>query len=229
MKNTISNIKPLDNQIIEGDNGLFDRTFWFYTIVGRKGQGKTNLITSLLNVPEKDGGLKKKYDSIYLVSPTQDPKFSELIEELGDKYYSEFNDSIQGEIIDRLKEEKESWKKKRKLKQLIIFDDVLAQLPHSLSKKNNFVKFIFNHRHLNTDVVLLAQRYNDIPISVRSQIDIISMFSTHIKTEKKLFLDEFGVEPEIYDEATEKAHSFLTINMMKSGKPILYKNFDKIE
>lgn len=227
--NALSQIQALDNQLEVGD-GVFDRKGWLYVIVGPKGSGKSNLLSNLMQTPAKEGGLQKRYDRIYFVTPTRDAKLQDLIEDCEENgtYHDEFNDAVMEDIVDDIKAFKATWRKKRKPQFLVLMDDILASLPSSRQKKGPFVKFLFNHRHLSCDVVILAQRYKDLPVSLRSQVDIISTFGMHNTTEKKNFIEDFGVPEAIFHEVTGKPHNFLTVSMMRTGKPRLYDRYDEI-
>ena len=229
VKNKLSEIQALDDQLSLTD-GVFGRKGFLYVIVGPKGSGKSNLLSNLMSTPAKEGGFQKRYDRIYFVTPTRDAKLEDLIEDCEQMgtYHDEFNDGVMEEIVDDIKRFKGSWKKKRKPEMLVLMDDILASLPSSRQKKGPFVKFLFNHRHLNCDVVILAQRYKDLPVSLRSQVDIISTFGMHNQTEKKNFTDDFGVDEKIFQEVTGKPHNFLTVSMMRTGKPRLYERYDEI-
>jgi hypothetical protein len=229
IKNKLSEIEALDNQLDISD-GVFGRRGFLYVLLGPKGSGKTNLLQNLMQTPAKEGGFQKRYDRIYFVTPTRDAKLEELIEDCEERgtYHDEFNNKVMEEIVDDIKAFKAAWKKKRKPQMLVLMDDILASLPSSHQKKGPFPKFIYNHRHLSTDVVILSQRYKDLPSSLRSQIDIISTFGMHNVTERKNFTDDFGVDEAIFDEVTSKPHNFLTVSMMKTGKPKLYERYDEI-
>jgi adenosyl cobinamide kinase/adenosyl cobinamide phosphate guanylyltransferase len=74
---------------------VFAKDHFLYLVVGRKRSGKSTLALNLLDTPEKLGGFKKKFDKIWLVSPTaqNDPKMKDLVEELelDGQFYNEFN------------------------------------------------------------------------------------------------------------------------------------------
>lgn len=230
VKNKLSDsMVALDNQLEIGE-GVFSRRGYLYLILGQKGSGKSSVLANLMQTPAKEGGFLKRYDKIYMVTPTRDQKLESLISDLEEMgtFYDEFSDANIEEIVDDIKRFKASWKKKRKPEILLLLDDVLASLPSSRQKKGPFIRLIFNHRHLSTDIILLAQRYRDVPVSLRSQIDIISTFGLNNQTERKGFLEEFSVPEQIFKEVTDRPHNFLTVSMMRTGKPRLYDRFDEI-
>lgn len=232
-ENTLtSKIKALDNQLEIDENNIFGRKNFIYLVVGKKGSGKTSLVLNLFNTPEEDGGFKKRFDKIFLVSPTakNDYKMDEIVEELQNTggYYDEINNEIVEEILDNIDTIKSNWKKKSKPEFCIIFDDCIHQLPSNRKRGQAFNKLMTTNRHFKTTVLILSQRLNELNPLVRSQADVISYFRADNKKEDEIFIDTYGVNQEILDFCFNQPHSFITVSYLH-GKPKVYCRFDQLE
>ena len=122
-KNALSDhLKALDHQVDIGKGKPFPNSHFLYIIVGGVGSGKTTLGLSLLKIKAEDGGFRKKYNQIYVVSPTAkyDPKWEKLIEEVDadGNYYTECTDETIGEIIDKLEMYNEDFAEEQKEKRM---------------------------------------------------------------------------------------------------------------
>jgi hypothetical protein len=229
-KNKLSEeIKALDNQH-EKEDGVFHKKYpMLYIIVGKRGSGKSSLLLNLLM--NKEAGLNKSYDKIYLISPSasRDSKFDELVEELSDdgSFYDDFNNEIMKEVVEKIDNFNDNWKKKRKPLSLVIFDDCVSLLPTNKKKGQEFNKFVLNNRHKKCAIIILTQRLNEISSLVRSQADIISYYPSHNKKEDDIFTSTYGVEPEILKFCQDDDRCFITVSFLNS-KPKIYKKFDEL-
>lgn len=224
--------KPKDNQSNYKENQVFAKDHWLYLVVGRKRSGKTTLALNLLDTPESKGGLKKKFDAIWMISPTAeaDPKMEELVKELkdDDHFWPEFNNEVQLTLMEKIKQFNNKWTKKRKPHHLVIYDDVMAFLPHNKKKGQAFNSFMTNQRHFKSSAMILAQRLNELNPLIRSQADIVSYFRQDNPKEDKIFSETFGVPPELIYACTNEPHSFITANFLHTP-PKFYKQFDEIK
>lgn len=228
-------IKAKDDQSNYKENQVFAKDHFLYLIVGRKRSGKTTLALNLLETPETVGGLKKKFNKIYLISPTakNDDKLKPLVDELSEtnQYYDTFDNEIQKDIMNQIKEYNDQWKsEKRKGKphHLVIYDDCLAFLPHNKKKGQFFNSFMTNQRHFKCSCMILSQRLNELNPLIRSQCDIISYFRQDNPKEDKIFVETYGINPEQLKECVTEPHSFITANFLHDT-PKIYKRFDEIE
>ena len=219
-------IKKLDNQIEPKDVPIPINSF-VWIISGKKGTGKSTIILNLLNEKYKNGGLKKRFEKIYMVSPTSeiDPKFSKLIKELktNNRYFNEANNKNLIEIFEDIKSDDDSVNK------LLIMDDCACDLPKS-TQNSVLNKMVILSRHYKLSIIITSQKYNKINPLIRSNADVISFFRTDNKKEFKTLIDDVNTDEDkfklMYDFATDK-NNFIHINM--STNPItFYKNFDKI-
>jgi energy-coupling factor transporter ATP-binding protein EcfA2 len=227
LKKSVIQITPRDNQDFKGDQEAIpkDNGYFIYCIVGARGRGKSTILLGLLN-----GYLKGYYNNIYLCSTTcyKDDKFKALVEELKeeDKVYDTFSDSICQEIMDKLENDVENGDKRN----LLILDDCASLIPTSTEKNSSFNKLILGSRHYKVDIILTTQKFNKLNTLVRSNLDIISLFSTVNKKELQCYTDELNVNKEHFEDMLNQLvdkHEFLTISFI-SGKPVFYKNFDRI-
>lgn len=232
-------IKPLDNQLNRDlDDPIPKTKAIIYIISGSKGRGKTSLLLNILKTKQKDGGLKGYFDNIFMFSPTAktDLKTKKLVEELekDDKFYNEFNDANNNEVIEKIKTFNEEFKndeenKGEEPRNLIIYDDCMADLPKSFEKTGGLNKLIIQARHNNTWCIFLVQRYIGVNRVIRSQADLISFFKTDNNRELQALTDDVNYDKDVikylYDFATENPNDFLHINLLSRT---FYKKFDKI-
>jgi hypothetical protein len=225
-------VKPRDNQENYNKDQIFAKNHFLYLVVGRKRSGKSTLALNLIDTPEKLGGFKKKFDKIYLVSPTaeNDPKMMELVEELAPdgQFYNTFDNVVQGELMNKIKQYNDKFKKKKKQPHhLVIYDDVLAFLPSNKKKGQFFNSFMTNQRHFKCSAMILAQRLNELNPLIRSQADVVSYFRQDNPKEDKIFSETFGVPLGVIHEGTKEPHSFVTVNFLHDT-PKVYKQFDEM-
>lgn len=226
-------IKPKDNQENYQQDQVFAKDHFLYLVVGRKRSGKSTLALNLLDTPEKLGGFKKKFDKIWLVSPTaaNDPKMMELVNELepDGQYYDTFSNEVQADLMDKIRTFNQRFKnKKKKPHHLVIYDDVLAFLPSNKKKGQFFNSFMTNQRHFKCSAMILAQRLNELNPLIRSQSDIVSYFRQDNPKEDKIFSETFGVSGDLIHSCTCEPHSFITVNFLHTV-PKFYKRFDEIK
>jgi len=246
-KNALSDhLKALDHQVDIGKGKPFPNSHFLYIIVGGVGSGKTTLGLSLLKIKVEDGGFRKKYKQIYVVSPTAkyDPKWEKLIEEVDadGNYYTECTDETIGEIIDKLEmynedfaeEQKEKKRKKgdavEKPSSLVIIDDCVDAF--SKRQKNKLNKLVLTLRHLKASVWIMTQKLNAVPQLIRAQARCISFFPTLNRREEETLINEINIDDTLFKKLIGFAgdgddHPFLHIKLGE-GKPQFFRKFDKI-
>lgn len=231
-------LKPLDNQLNRSliDGPIPDTRSCVYIMNGSKGRGKTNTLICLLQVKKQDGGLRKYFDNIFMFSPTgrSDNKVKRLITELDrdGKFYEEFNDQTGNEVMDKIKEYNEQKLEENpdaEIRNCIIFDDCMCDLPKSFEKKGGLNRMIIQARHNKTWLIFLVQRYVGVNRVIRSQADLISFWKTDNQRELQALMDDVNIDKDklkmIYEYATDKPNDFLHINLLNRT---FYKNFDRI-
>ncbi len=225
-------VEAKDDQENYKEDQVFAKNHFLYLVIGKKRSGKSTLALHLLDTPEKVGGFKKKFDKIYLISPTaqHDPKMSDLVDELQPEgqFYGDFNDTIQRQLMTQIAQENAKYKgKKKQPHHLVIYDDVMALLPCNRQKHQAFNLFMTNQRHFKCSAMILAQRLSGLNALVRSQADVVSYFRQDNPKEDKIFEETFGVPKSCILKCTKEPHSFLTVDFLHDV-PKIYKKFDQI-
>jgi len=206
-------------------------------IVGSKRSGKSSLILSLLSSPKL---YKGHFHNIYMISPSSsDGKMIPLVKELDSqgKFYKELNEAVIEKILNEIKAEQDAVKmKEKKLKRklppiynLLILDDVMADLPRSF-KKNKITSLFMNARHYNLSTMIVSQVYKGVPAQVRKQTDIIYTFPL-VKKEKEAMCEDWDIPEEVFEAAfeDESDHPFLTLNVVSKSHPCFFRKMTRIE
>jgi hypothetical protein len=223
-------LKAHDKQIIQSEGVLpLGSRIMFY--VSMKGQGKTSLYLSLLT--SKESPYYKYFDNIFMINPSgmHDKKIKELYDEIDARgnFYDILSEKNAVEIIGKLKDLSDGWKKKRPLQNLIIIDDSSGEFP-SGRKKSAITQIFTNSRHLNTSIWLISHKYNIIPPVWRNQCDSMFIFKTNSKLEVESLKRDLNINEDVLEtclaDATKEPHSFCFINMT-NGKVRLFKKFDE--
>ena len=240
-KNKLSDeLKALDNQVDLGKGQPFPKSNFLYLIVGGVGSGKTSLGLGLLKIKKEDGGFRKAFNRIYVVSPTAkyDDKWDKLIQEVDDEgnYYTECTDETIGDIIDKLEEYNEEWKEDeknegKKPSSLVIIDDCVDSF--SKRQKNKLNKLILTLRHLKTSVWIMSQKLNAIPQLIRAQARAISFFPTLNRREEETLINEINIDDGLFKRLIDFSgngddHPFLHVKL-GGGKPVFFRKFDRIK
>lgn len=238
-KNKLSDeLKALDHQVDLGKGKPFPKSNFLYLIIGSVGSGKTSLALRLLKINKEDGGFRKVFNRIYIVSPTAkyDDKFNKLIEEVDNdgNYYTECTDETIGEIIEKLEQYNEEWKEEHKKgdnpSSLVIIDDCISDLTKKQKSKIN--KLILTLRHLKTSVFIMSQKLNAIPQLIRGQARTISFFPTLNRREEECMINEINIDDKLFKRLIDFSgngddHPFLHVKLGE-GKPQFFRKFDKI-
>jgi len=224
---------PFDNQICKEDTPLPLKPC-NYGIFARKGMGKTSLLLNLLL--KKESPWFKHFNLIFFISPTakNDPKVSELIDDIGEQYYETLSPEVLQSIMNKIDEHKDKWKRKKKKgtpSYCIVYDDCIHLIK---SKQNKFINELATqnrHRHI-TNIYLLQKWNTFLPPLIRSNLDLISIFRTDNKKELDSFMEEMNGDETalraLYDYATKEEYSFLHINMYHHPAKY-YKKFTEIK
>lgn len=234
-----SKMTALDHQVDSGKNSPFPKSNFLYLIVGGIGSGKTTTALRLLKIPKDEGGFRKVYNRIYVVSPTAkyDDKWDHLINEVDEdqNYYQECNDTTIGEIIDKIESFNDEWKGEKKNKgktpsSLVIIDDCVDAF--SKKQKSKLDKLVLTLRHLKTTVFLMSQKLNAIPTLIRAQARCITFFPTINRREEQTFYNEINIDEELFERimefcSTGTDHPFLHVKLGE-GRPIFFRKYNRI-
>lgn len=219
-------IHALDKQVIPSDDPIPDAHF-VWAISGMKGSGKSSLLLCVLR-----SHLRKKYDNIYLFSPTAkvDKKWKDVVDELepDNKWYDKLTEDNLFEVLQKIEEYN---KENDDAKNLIIFDDCMAELKSSGSK-SYLNKLITTCRHLKTSVVIITQKYNKLNTTIRANMDLLSIFATQNKKELATVIDDINVPEDTFKQIFEYAvgdggNAFLHISLFQA-RVRWFKCFDRI-
>jgi len=226
-------LAPFDNQICK-ENTPLPLKSCNYGIFGRRGCGKTNLLLNLIS--KKESPWHKHFNMIFFISPTakNDPKVSDLLEDIGDQYYDTLSPVVLQSIIDKIDHHKEKWERKKKRGEpayCIIYDDCI----HLLKAKQNQIinELATQNRHRKITNIYLLQKWNTyLPTLIRSNLDLISIFRSDNKKEINSFFEEMNMDETkiraLYEYATKEEYSFLHINVYRN--PVkFYRKFDEIK
>jgi hypothetical protein len=201
-------------------------------VIGKPGQGKTNL---LLNLITKQGkAFNKKFDRVYIFSPSlatikgDDP--FELIPET-QKFTEASFDNIEN-FLDQIDNTGE--------KVLLILDDVIADIRGKgrAEVENKLEKIFFNRRHLcgaggSCSIIATSQTYNKISPKLRKTASHFVLFENRQKKEQKSIFEEIILIPEkeyndvlkyIYD----KKYNFMYLDTTRNQDDMIHKNFNKL-
>jgi hypothetical protein len=220
-------LKKLDNQC-PIDNSPLPTRPTIHLIISRKGGGKTSLLLNMLSNKSMYG---RKADNIFLISPTamNDKKMDSLLGELipENKYFDSLTDNNLHTIVDTIKDFNHNFKKKREPWNIIIFDDLLAEISRRGNKAEFLNKIVTTCRHLKSSLIFLVQKTR-IPPIIRANADLITIFKIANKQERDDALKEFSIPEHIYNVATDEPFSFLHVSYCK-GEPLYFKRFSPIE
>ena len=201
---------------------------WFrMAIIGKSGSGKTNMIRALTERGGKNKIYCKRFSNVFYISPSiksmdKKPKLNES------HFYSSLRDLP--DILKRIQEEED-----KDGRTLLIIDDCSHELKRDADE---IIKKLFqNNRHLgrpllddngnqlesgSVSVMIIAQRLNNLPRQVRSQITHWCLFDPrHTKSELQTIFDELihcdkNIFNEMLSRTFNKPYNFLFIDTNKS-------------
>lgn len=210
----------INNNVLIGDQ-LSDLNFCL-GVIGKPGCGKTSVIEEMLL---NDELLAQKFDFVFIFSPTI---FPNLKCELDINWFDKYDKNKIFSIIDELN----MLEITKDTNVLFVFDDFIS----SIRKNRNdadFLKFIFNRRHLLKNnacvsIIITSQRYMVFPINLRTVFTAILTFKLTDKDYKLLNEDCLGLITKGFLHLHLKMdYDFLYININNN---YICKNFlEKIE
>lgn len=191
--------------------------------------GKTNLTVNLLLNPAFDW--ISKFDKIVWISPTiLSDKTAKPIVEIAHDEENIDSDKIKiftGDDIDNIdeiiKSVVEEQKEEPDIETLIILDDCIGKM-----KNGEFGKLYAKYRHNNLSLFGISQTFKSFDVISRASASGYLLFKTYNQNEKGKIIEELSGVPAIenlYDEATNKKHNFLWINIDEQQA---WHNFDNL-
>ena len=199
--------------------------------VGRSKSGKTNLALDLLTRKKHKGmrnGYKQVFDDIIVISPSMASSKNNPFKDLDEEKKFETLDEDTMDFITDFTEVNSAECRNT----LIFLDDVGSALKGYDRQLSLLTQ---KHRHLRTSFWFVAQKYNNIPTSIRANAGAIFMFRPISMKELDSIHEELLAIAKkdlntFIDFVFDRKFNFLYIDMTleKSAKPIYYKNFEKI-
>lgn len=197
-------------------------------VVGCRGAGKSVLTQALGNFCN---GL---FDMTILWSPTAelDQKWRMFFEAMNIEWKPnknviyEYSEDKLKKIMAEIKKHNKGKSFKDKVRVLMIFDDMISQLPKG-KQNTKFNNLILNNRHFNCSVVVISQAWKLVDSRFRANCSQVALWDSENVKEKEKILEELGGSKylgnslqeckrnfqKIWEEATSKTnHSCLYIN-----------------
>ena len=215
-------------------------------LLGSSGNGKSNLMLSLLCGP-----LKGLHSRVIIVSPSVhvDPlwetwkdfvkKNYDWADELDQTLFDTYDEPALREIVDTHKRINQLIKKRHKGKgrcklfSLFIFFDDMASESELHDSHGLIAEIYLRHRHNYIQAVCSTQKWRSISTAVRGQTCWICIFGLRSHEEKKAVLQEisavysFKKLEEMYDIATSERFSFLYANLLAPNRDeMFFKTFE---
>jgi len=183
--------------LLYDDNRLYLNEFEGENIYLISASAKTDdkLKTLILNKDIPSSNIFTKYDEDVIET---------LYEILEENFHS---------ACDKYKESKKD--EDRPVHNLMIFDDI--SFSNSLKGSQILEKIFCNGRHTLTSSIITAQKYTQIPTTIREQLTAAVLFSSSEKqleliTEDHNYLQNRKEFKKLFRENTSKKHSFLFVN-----------------
>ena len=228
-------IKPLvtdDESYSESPNEFLFKPPFSLSMIGIKGAGKSTFLGNFL-LPYKD-----YFDVIYVFSPTSKldisfKKIQEMLDIESKNIFSKYSENKLTKIMRNIKKQNKGVSQKDKLRSLIIFEDIIDELPRGFGK-SVINKLAFNHRHYNTSFVILSQYFKKLPSTIRNNSTGYCIWGMENQMERKKIFEELsgslgkGLFEIIYDEVTKEPYQSLTINYQQKNPYRYTKNFNEI-
>jgi len=212
---------------------------FFYVFCGKPASGKSSLMFSLINSPNK--GYWKCFHDVHIFSPSlstlgvkfkskkfklhsmlYEDELEELLTNVKERY--ENSKEMKNEFNElETKKEKEEFIKENGVfpeifETLFIFDDFIMQLKGCMS---SLTKLAYNRRHYGTSLMLSTQKFNEINAKLRPAISSLFLWRTNIDLERKtihreifgnMSYDEFCY---LMDALLTSQHDFMLFNVYK--------------
>ena len=201
-------------------------------IIGPSGSGKTN---ALLNLILQDN--ENIIDKIYLYAKDLQPKYQFLIkkrENVGIKYLNDPSAFIEySNTMDDVYNNIDDYNPKRKIKILIVFDDMIADIMTNKKFQAIIKELFIRCRKLNISLVFVTQSYFSVPKEARLNSTHYLIMKIHNKRELQQIAINHSADInykdvlKIYRNCTNEPYSFFTIDTtLNADNPIRFsKNF----
>lgn len=195
----------------------------FTYIVAPPQSGKSNLLNNLFRNKKM---LRKCFHHIFYFCPSssslKDDIFNKLPE---DQRFMELNEENLNEVRNRI----EGFEKGDK--SCIVIDDCASALKGNGSKQLmlDFMRLIFNRRHLYTSVIIISQVYNCLELKLRKMVNNLIVLNPRLKEFNLMNEEYFNLDPKNVKKLKEyffdAKYNFM---MYCPDENIYFKNFDKV-
>ena len=202
--------------------------------VGKSKSGKSNLLVNLLSKGKNKNGFRQSYKKVYhdviIVSPSLKSFKKNIFEDIDEEKQFDVLNRNTLDFIDTFTETNSDLERNT----LVVLDDVGSSLRHPANEREIGLQ-TQKHRHRRCSWFIVAQKYRDLPTSLRANLSALYLF-------RPISLKELDA---IYEELLcfkknelipfinwvfDRKFNFLFVDMSleKSNQPIYYKNFKKI-
>ena len=115
---------------------------------------------------------------------------------------------------------------------MIVFDDVVTQISKNMRV---MLKLLYNRRHVGKgiSVIMSSQKYNKIPLEIRTVATGLFFFETKNKSEIESLYEEYGNMKKadflkLLAYVFDKKYNFLYMNLLNPVDSMYYKIFNKL-
>ena len=221
---------------ITNKNNKDDEKKWPYRmlIIGPSGLGKTNTLLNLIQKQDNDS----VFDKIYLYAKDlSEPKYQFLIKKRENAEIKNLNDPNTfiecSYTMDGVYSNFDDYNPKRKKKDLIVFDDMVADIMTNKRFQAIIKELFIRCRKLNISLVFITQSYFSVPKEVRLNSTNYLIRKIHNKIELQQIAINHSADIDyrdflkIYRNCTSETYSFLTIGTTLTADNLMRfrKNF----
>jgi len=193
---------------------------FFSIIIGSPGSGKTNLWINLITKQRRF--YYKKFDKIWIFSKS----LHTLKNEIKLPKEQVFDDLNLLSLRNVLTETKQNYIEDNDFHTLIIFDDVINSIERNIKP---FLDMIYNRRHSQISVILISQKFNKIPLELRSQCSSFFLFKLTKREFEDVYKDFITIDRKAFNSIInfiyDKKYNFM---YYKRDTNEFYKNFNLI-
>ena len=201
-------------------------------IIGPSGSGKTDALLNLIQKQDNDSLV----DKIHLYAKDlSEPKYQFLIKKREDAGIKNLDHSTAfieySNTVDNVYNNIDDYKLKTKRKNLIVFDDIIADIMTNKKFQAIIKELFIRCRKLNISLVFITQSYFKVRKEVRLNSTHYLIRKIHSTRELQNIAIDHSAEIEyedflkIYRNCTKEPYSFLTIdNTLPAANPMRFRN-----
>ena len=242
----VSKIEMTADKILKDDKErsvpfpLVKTSGFLYQISAASGMGKTTLLMNIISKRAKKGNrqsYRNLFNDIIFVSPSANTLKNNPLDDLDEtKKFSDFNDDVIDKIEEILEQNKEKDNEDDEDKHtLLILDDVSIQLRKNKKLENRLVNLANNRRHLNLSIIFITQVFNQAPVGLRKNLNLLFIFKPKTKKELNSLIDDYFIMDrdkvlKLFNFVYRDKHDFMIIDftLRKSANFEYFRNYNKI-